>query len=87
MNPYAPWTPPFHYDYEGQIILDAKNQRVLDVRGWGFLTGKGSEGLGWMEARAARTQDAMAQRVVGLMNKDASDSAPLPDEAPQGPGV
>jgi|PlaIllAssembly_1097288.scaffolds.fasta_scaffold81561_2 hypothetical protein len=77
MNPYAPWTPPFRYDDEGQMIYDAKNERVLDMRGWGFLTGKGS--LGWMEARAARKQDEIGRRVVTLMNNDATSFAQEPE--------
>ena len=36
---YAPWQPPFRYNMDGQWIEDAKGQRMLDMRGWGYLTG------------------------------------------------
>ena len=67
--PYSPWVPPFSYNYEGQWIEDSQGQRLMDVRGWGLLTGKGS--LGMMEETAARIQDAIGLRVTGLMNVDA----------------
>lgn len=41
----AYWLPPFRYDDEGQMIVDANGDRVLDVRGWGHLTGQGSHRL------------------------------------------
>lgn len=31
------FAPPFHYERDGQVILDAENRMVLDVRGWGHL--------------------------------------------------
>lgn len=67
---YAPWKPPFRYNVEGQWIEDTQGQRLLDVRGWGFLTGKGACNLD--EDDAAKIQDAIGVHVTELMNADAS---------------
>lgn len=67
---YAPWKPPFVYNRDGQWIEDSKGNRVLDLRGWGFLTGKGSLGLD--ENIAAGIQDALGVHVAGLLSADAS---------------
>lgn len=69
-TPYNPWQPPFHYNMAGQWIEDSKGQRMLDIRGWGFLTGKGSEALGMDEDAAAKIQDDIGKRVVELLNSD-----------------
>jgi hypothetical protein len=68
---YDPWKPPFTYNFEGQWIEDSNGERLLDLRGWGFLTGQGGKALGWMEARAARCQDAVGKHVAELMTRDA----------------
>ena len=62
------WKAPFRYDEEGQTIWDANNQRVLDVRGWGYLTGKGSGALGLDEASAIKIQDDFGEGVVKALN-------------------
>lgn len=75
---YAPWTPPFSYNRDGQWIEDSRGNRLMDVRGWGFLTGRGN-GLAMDEEAAAKIQDAMGERVTTLINADVeaytSDSA------------
>ena len=70
-SPYEPWKPPFRYSADGQWIEDSNGQRMLDMRGWGFLTGKGSEALGIDEDEAARIQDRIGAHVTGLLNADA----------------
>lgn len=73
-NPYAPWVPPFKYNSEGQWIEDAAGNRMLDMRGWGFLTGKGSQALGMDEDKAAALQDRVGTRVAVLLNADVAES-------------
>ena len=67
---YAPWKPPFRYNMDGQWIEDSKGQRMLDMRGWGYLTGKGSESLGMDEDAAAKIQDNIGKRTAELLNAD-----------------
>lgn len=68
---YAPWQPPFCYNMDGQWIEDSKGQRMLDMRGWGYLTGKGSEALGMDEDAAAKIQDDIGKHVAELLTADA----------------
>lgn len=69
---YAPWTPPFLYNRGGQWIEDIRGHQILDMRGWGFLTGCGG-GLGMDENEAAKIQDTIGEHVAVLMNRDATD--------------
>ena len=55
---------------DGQWIEDSKGQRMLDMRGWGYLTGKGSEALGMDEDAAAKIQDDIGKRTAELLNAD-----------------
>lgn len=71
---YAPWQPPFRYNMDGQWIEDSNGQRMLDLRGWGFLTGKGSEALGMDEDAAAKIQDDIGKHVAELLTADAKRS-------------
>lgn len=78
---YSPWTPPFYYDDLGTRIVDAKERIILDVRGWGFLTGKGQEALGMTENKAEDIQNAIGEHVTRLLNlQPASDAATQTDE-------
>ena len=74
-NCYAPWTPPFEYDTLGSWIIDAKGERLCDIRAWGWLTGHGSGGLALSEEAAAKIQDSVAHRIVALLNADAAHNA------------
>lgn len=60
------WTPPFRYDPEGSCVWDAKNNMILDVRGYGYLTGKGS--LGLSDVVAYEVQDQVGTHIAGLLN-------------------
>lgn len=51
---------PFKYVKEGQMVFDAKNRMVVDVRGWGFLQ-KFTDG--------ERIQDNIGQLIVDLLNE------------------
>lgn len=61
-----PYTAPFRYDKAGAIIWDAKGHHVLDVRGWGHLTGGG--GLALPTEEAEKIQDEFGERVVAALN-------------------
>lgn len=52
---------PFHYDNYGQIIFDADNNHVLDIRGWGRIQYKDN---------AEAKQDAFGQFVCNLLNEN-----------------
>jgi hypothetical protein len=68
---YAPWQPPFRYNIDGQLIEDSKGQRMLDLRGWGYLTGKGLEALNMDEDAAAKIQDDIGKRIAEILTADA----------------
>lgn len=51
------WKPPFRYNPEASAVYDAKGNMVLDVRGWGFLTGRGSMAL--PQDKAMQIQDQL----------------------------
>lgn len=58
------YEPPFRYD--SGMIWSADQARVLDVRGWGHLTGGGAHGL--PEEKAAAIQDEFGEHVAQLLN-------------------
>ncbi len=62
------WHAPFRYDAEGAMIWDARDERALDVRGWGRLTGKGVEALALSDAEACKIQDDFGESVVRILN-------------------
>lgn len=67
---YAPFKPPFKYDNMGNCIFDADNNMIVDIRGWGFLTGTGG-GLGYKDEKACKIQDAIGERIAKIMTDDA----------------
>lgn len=77
---YQPWVPPFRYHEGGQWIEDSKGQRLLDLRGWGFLTGKNA--LAMEENAAAQLQDKVGRHVTELLNADTKECRTL---TPGGP--
>ena len=66
---YAPFKPPFRYNADGVWIEDSAGERLLDMRGWGFLTGGGSAACGLEEQVAADIQDQIGKHVAELMSK------------------
>ena len=60
------WAAPFRYDAEGQFIWDANGERVVDLRGWGHLTGKGSHALA--ETTALKIVDDLGEGVAKVLN-------------------
>jgi hypothetical protein len=57
------WHPPFKHD--SGMIVDKDFHRILDVRGWGHLTGHGAHRL--PEVVAADIQDAIGESVAVLL--------------------
>lgn len=70
-TPQEIWPTPFSYETFGTQILDANGTRMLDVRSWGYLTGGAA--LNLPKEEAASIQDAMAARVVAILNKHWND--------------
>jgi len=71
---YGPWKAPFRYDEMGCWIEDANGKRLLDLRGWGYLTGQGCGALGTTQDAAAAIQDRVGRRVVELLNADFAEA-------------
>lgn len=61
------YTPPFKYWDEGMSILDSNELHVIDIRGWGHLTGRG--GLNLPHEEAMKIQDAFGKKVAQLLNE------------------
>lgn len=59
--------PPFSYCKMGQQIYDSNGLLVLDVRGWGALTGQGCA-CAVSEDQAMQIQDAFGTKVVQVLN-------------------
>lgn len=57
---------PVKYDANGQSILDRNGSKVLDIRGWGYLTGGG--GLKLEEKVASKMQDELGEKVTHWLN-------------------
>ena len=58
----TPWT----LDENGLTIYDADQNRLLDIRGWGALTGGGGLALNHDVAEAAQIQ--LAKHIIELVN-------------------
>lgn len=75
---YAPFETPFRFEPLGPAVFDHFGHRVLDLRGWGFLTGKGTGAKGLPEETAANIQNGIGSRLAALMNKDAEGRILVP---------
>jgi hypothetical protein len=56
---------PFTYDANGQIILDARNNPIVEMRGWGHLSNLPKN----EKLTAEDIQDGMGKIVAGLMTE------------------
>jgi hypothetical protein len=65
---YEPFKPPFRYRPDFADICDARSQKMLDIRGWGHLTGAGALNMGSEEAAAI--QNGIGERVAKLVTED-----------------
>lgn len=72
------WSPPFRYESMGAQVWDAQNRLVLDIRGWGYLTGRGAGALGMSDGEAIRVQDDFGERIASLLTREFTQ---LPAEA------
>lgn len=66
MNWQTYFRAPFTYDSDDQSIFDANGTKVLDVRGWGHLTGRGACNLS--NDVAMCIQDNFGEHVAQLLN-------------------
>lgn len=62
--------PPFRYDRDGSCVFDAAGNMILDVRGYGYLTGRGSGALGLPDAEACAIQDEIGRHLADLLNAE-----------------
>ena len=62
----GPLKGPFSYNDYGTMIACAGNPMCLEIRGWGYLTGRGA--LALKEDVAIKHQDAFAEAVVTALN-------------------
>lgn len=65
-GPYT--TDPFACKIYGKSDKDGGEVTVLDIRGWGYLTGHGSGALGMDHNPAFDEQKDFAQRVCNALN-------------------
>lgn len=65
-GPYT--TDPFACKIYGESDKDGGDVVVLDIRGWGYLTGHGAGALGMDDNPAFDEQKAFAQRVCDALN-------------------
>jgi hypothetical protein len=70
INPFYPFNPPFKYDEMGQSVYDRDSNLIINLRGWGFLTGAGEQALGMQYDEAAKIQDLIGRHLVKLMNSN-----------------
>lgn len=88
------YTPPpseWFYSHNASAIFcpSAKGgeRTILDMRGWGYLTGKGHGALGLDSETAAKEQDALAEFIIEACRRAASPQPPAPGAevvAPEG---
>jgi hypothetical protein len=62
------WHAPFRYEPEATMIVDRKGNRILDVRGWGYLTGTGAAALNMSDQLAEPIQDAIGYGIADFLN-------------------
>ena len=59
---------PYIYDTHGCFIRDQNNNKILDLRGWGRLTGHGKVGLGMTPEEAVELQDEFGTFLAEVLN-------------------
>lgn len=62
---------PLRYDDQGAHIVDRDGSIVMDVRGWGQLTGRGTTALKLSDDVARSVQDVSMKHTVETLNKAA----------------
>ena len=77
LHAYSPFSPPFHYDEDEQVLFDSQENRVADIRGFGFLIKPSGPAL--PVDTAGKIQDRIGRRIAEIMNEDAElPLLPLP---------
>lgn len=66
---FAPWKPPFYYDDQGSMICDSEDHMIIDIRGWGFLTGRGYAARGLRDEVAEGIQNRLGDFLTKLLNE------------------
>ena len=51
-------------EYECAVYAHNHQMKIADIRGWGYLTGKGQGGLGLSSAEASKIQNANARAIA-----------------------
>lgn len=69
--------PPYRYEPLHQCVYGVCHKNghevmVCDVRGWGYLTGKGQAALGLETDAAKRIQDQTGETIARLLNAEFS---------------
>jgi len=59
---------PYTYDTHGCFIRDANNTKILDLKGWGRLTGLGEGGLAMTPENAMELQDEFGAFLSEMLN-------------------
>lgn len=83
--------PPSDWRYENRsasiVCPSAKGgeRTIIDMRGWGYLTGKGHRALGLDSETAGKEQDALAEFIIEACRRAAAPPAPGGDVVAQGP--
>lgn len=75
---YFPWEPPFQFLHRAGIIVDAHGKMFAEMRGWGFLTGRGESAARLSHEEGAVIQDKMGHHLVEIINRAAGLGPPLP---------
>lgn len=73
---------PVALDEHGLFIHDANGSRVVDIRGWGRLTGLGHGAMGLPSKDANAIQHAVGRHIVAALNAGAE---PVPEPLPASP--
>ena len=74
-HPY--FRPPFKHEFG--MIVDQDHHRMLDVRGWGYLTGTGA--LNLPHDQAAAIQDQIGTNVAALLTQHWAETNEITPEA------
>jgi len=71
-------------EMEGEMLEEVgkEHAKVLDMRGWGYLTGGGHGALGLSQEDASKIQDDLARRIVDWHNSSANVTATNANPAP-----
>ena len=64
MSSFTPGPWESETEYECAVYAHNHQMKIADIRGWGYLTGKGQGGLGLSSAEASKIQNANARLIA-----------------------